>query len=64
MIIGAGKIGSMVKDKINANVAVGHKVIGFLDDAYAKGEIINQEKVLGNLNDLQRFCLKMMLMKL
>lgn len=46
LIIGAGKIGKMVKEKIEENPGLGMKVVGFLDDAHQKETFVDGMKIL------------------
>ena len=54
VIVGAGGFGREVKtiiDAINANSKT-YNFLGFYDDTIAKGTLINNAPILGNLNDL------------
>mgnify|MGYP001489264946 CR=1 FL=1 len=55
LIIGGGKTGSLVACKLMFESYYGIKIIGFIDDAIEKGEIIvNNLKVLGSVAELKR----------
>jgi FlaA1/EpsC-like NDP-sugar epimerase len=46
LIVGAGKIGNMIYEKISQNSSYGYKIVGFLDDN------VTGEKILGKTNEL------------
>ncbi len=56
LILGAGRTGETVLEKIKKNKNMGYEVIGFLDDDEAKvGRTIAGVKVLGNLSEIKRW---------
>ncbi len=56
LVVGAGRTGEMVLEKIKKNKNMGYKVVGFLDDDKAKlGTTRGGVKVLGKLSEIKKW---------
>ncbi|GAH85715.1 unnamed protein product, partial [marine sediment metagenome] len=54
LILGAGRTGEMVSERVKKNKNMGYKPVGFLDDDEAKlGKKIGGVKVLGKLSEIK-----------
>ena len=51
LIIGAGRIGKQLADKLHQKPHLGLRIVGFLDDRLPVGESVKQYQVLGSLHD-------------
>ncbi len=53
LIVGAGNLGRDVSRRIKENPWTGLDVVGFLDDYKGLGEIIEEKKILGRIDDIK-----------
>ncbi len=53
LIIGAGKVGRLLKEEIKRKKGLGLKVVGFLDDHPQEVDSSDRQKVLGGLSDFR-----------
>ncbi len=57
LIIGAGRLASMLLRDIQNNENLEYRIVGLIDDDdYKKGRLVCGAKVLGNRNDIPRIC--------
>lgn len=58
LIVGAGKSGQLLAEKIRKNPQLGFRIMGFLDDFVPVGELVKNHPVLGRTNDFDRLAKK------
>ncbi|GAB6055897.1 undecaprenyl-phosphate glucose phosphotransferase [Methanobacterium movens] len=57
LIIGSGDLGKKVAHKIQENEYLGYHIIGFLDDKFEKGTLVEGLPVIGIIDDLEKVIL-------
>lgn len=57
LIIGSGDLGKKVAHKIQENEYLGYHIIGFLDDKFEKGTLVEGLPVIGMIDDLEKVIL-------